>query len=116
MTTLVTGAFGCIGAWVVRALLAAGERPVLYDLGDDPWRVRMIAPDRPHDFLDQRDLGHAELCAPQIVDLAAADFTFAAAPFIGGLDEHAVELGQGGEDLLVILHQGGARTRVRRAE
>ena len=55
MTTLVTGAFDCIGAWVVRGLLAAGERPVvvvydLYDLGDDPWRLRMIAgadaPDR----------------------------------------------------------------------
>jgi len=42
MTTLVTGAFGCIGAWVVRGLLAEGERPVLLDLGDDPWRMRMI--------------------------------------------------------------------------
>lgn len=42
MTTLVTGAFGCIGAWVVRGLLAAGERPVAFDLGDDPWRLRMI--------------------------------------------------------------------------
>jgi nucleoside-diphosphate-sugar epimerase len=48
MTTLVTGAFGCIGAWVIRGLLAAGERPVVFDLGDDPWRVRMIAgPDAP---------------------------------------------------------------------
>jgi thioester reductase-like protein len=28
MTTLVTGAFGCIGAWVVRTLLVDGERPV----------------------------------------------------------------------------------------
>ena len=44
MTTLVTGAFGCIGAWAIRGLLAAGERPVVFDLGDDPWRVRMIAP------------------------------------------------------------------------
>ena len=42
MATLVTGAFGCIGAWVVKRLLAAGERPVAYDLGDDPWRMRMI--------------------------------------------------------------------------
>jgi len=42
MVTLVTGAFGCIGAWVVRGLLAGGERPVLFDLGDDPWRMRMI--------------------------------------------------------------------------
>ena len=45
MTTLVTGAFGCIGSWVVRGLLADGERPVVYDLGDDPWRMRMIAGD-----------------------------------------------------------------------
>jgi nucleoside-diphosphate-sugar epimerase len=42
MTTLVTGAFGCIGAWVVRGLLADGERPIAFDLGDDPWRMRMI--------------------------------------------------------------------------
>lgn len=42
MATLVTGALGCIGAWVVRGLLAAGEPPILYDLGDDPWRLRMI--------------------------------------------------------------------------
>jgi nucleoside-diphosphate-sugar epimerase len=44
-TTLVTGAFGCIGAWVVRGLVDAGERPVLLDFGTDPWRVRMIAGD-----------------------------------------------------------------------
>jgi len=43
MTTLVTGAFGCVGAWVIRGLPAAGERPVVLDLDDDPWRVRMIA-------------------------------------------------------------------------
>jgi nucleoside-diphosphate-sugar epimerase len=27
----------------VRGLLAAGERPVALDLGDDPWRMRMVA-------------------------------------------------------------------------
>jgi nucleoside-diphosphate-sugar epimerase len=43
MTTLITGAFGCIGSWVVRRLLAEGERPVLFELSDDPWRLRMIA-------------------------------------------------------------------------
>ena len=42
MAFLVTGAFGCIGAWVVKQLLAADEQPVVYDLGDDPWRLRMI--------------------------------------------------------------------------
>jgi nucleoside-diphosphate-sugar epimerase len=45
MTTLVTGAFGCIGSWVIRRLLADGERPVAFDLGDDPWRLRMIVGD-----------------------------------------------------------------------
>jgi nucleoside-diphosphate-sugar epimerase len=43
MATLVTGAFGCIGSWVVRTLLADGERLVAFDLADDPWRLRMIA-------------------------------------------------------------------------
>jgi len=43
MSTLVTGAFGCIGSWVLRGLLAAGERPVVFDASDDPWRARMIA-------------------------------------------------------------------------
>jgi nucleoside-diphosphate-sugar epimerase len=42
VSVLVTGAFGCIGAWVVRGLIAAGERPVVYDQSDDPWRLRMI--------------------------------------------------------------------------
>lgn len=41
--TLVTGAFGCIGAWVIRGLVDRGERPVLLDFGTDPWRPRMIA-------------------------------------------------------------------------
>ena len=43
MTTLVTGAFGCIGAWVIRGLLAADESPVAFDFADDPWRLEMIA-------------------------------------------------------------------------
>src|SRR5438132_632377 len=43
VSTLVTGAFGCIGSWVVRGLVAAGERPVGFDVGDDPWRLPMLA-------------------------------------------------------------------------
>src|SRR5713101_449027 len=46
MTTLVTGAFGCIGAWVCKRLLEAGERPVAFDVGDDPWRMRMLLGDK----------------------------------------------------------------------
>ena len=52
MATLVTGAFGCIGAWVCKHLLEAGERPLALDVGDDPWRMRMIVgPDRLRDVV-----------------------------------------------------------------
>jgi UDP-glucuronate 4-epimerase len=81
MTTLVTGAFGCIGAWVVRGLLAAGERPVVLDLGDDPWRIRMIAgPDAPSriamvrgDITDRESLARvvSEHAVRRVIHLAA---------------------------------------------
>jgi len=52
MATLVTGAFGCIGAWVCKRLLEAGEKPVAFDVGDDPWRMRMIlGPERLRDVV-----------------------------------------------------------------
>ena len=52
MATLVTGAFGCIGAWVCKRLLEAGEKPVAFDVGDDPWRMRMIVgPERLRDVV-----------------------------------------------------------------
>jgi nucleoside-diphosphate-sugar epimerase len=65
MTTLVTGAFGCIGAWVVRELLESGERPVVFDLGDDPWRMRMVVgPDVASRFVAVRgDIGDGEQVA-----------------------------------------------------
>src|SRR5215813_3622994 len=51
MATLVTGAFGCIGSWVCKRLLDGGERPVAFDVGDDPWRLRMIVgPERLRDI------------------------------------------------------------------
>jgi nucleoside-diphosphate-sugar epimerase len=39
---LVTGANGCIGAWVIRRLLADDEQVVALDAGDDDHRLRMI--------------------------------------------------------------------------
>lgn len=42
MAILVTGAQGCIGAWVLKTLLEAGESPVAYDLDPDPWRLGMV--------------------------------------------------------------------------
>ena len=41
-TYLVTGAMGCIGAWVVKHLVARGARVIASDLGTDPVRPRLI--------------------------------------------------------------------------
>jgi UDP-glucuronate 4-epimerase len=39
---LVTGALGCIGAWVVRNLVQAGNDVTIYDLGTHDHRLRML--------------------------------------------------------------------------
>src|SRR5260370_34502949 len=44
MRILVTGAQGCIGAWVVRALLGRGLDVLAYDLEPEPARLSLIAP------------------------------------------------------------------------
>jgi nucleoside-diphosphate-sugar epimerase len=66
MSTLVTGAFGGIGAWVVRGLLADGERPVAFDPGVGrvihlaAWQVPLCRQDPPkgqkEGRLDTREL------------------------------------------------------------
>lgn len=42
---LVTGARGCIGAWVVRNLVQSGTDVIIYDLGTDDHRLRMLLTD-----------------------------------------------------------------------
>jgi UDP-glucuronate 4-epimerase len=43
---LVTGALGCVGAWVARELVARDLALVAFDIGDDPGRLRLVlAPD-----------------------------------------------------------------------
>lgn len=44
MRVLVTGAQGCIGAWVVKVLLDRGLEVVTYDLESNPVRLSLIAP------------------------------------------------------------------------
>ena len=45
MHALLTGGYGCIGSWVVRRLLARGARVWIYDLKEDPRRLRLILGD-----------------------------------------------------------------------
>jgi nucleoside-diphosphate-sugar epimerase len=42
---LLTGGYGCIGAWIVRNLLERGAHVCIYDLKEDPRRLRLILPD-----------------------------------------------------------------------
>jgi nucleoside-diphosphate-sugar epimerase len=41
----VTGALGCIGAWVVRNLVQAGVPTTVFDVASDPHRLRLIMTD-----------------------------------------------------------------------
>ncbi|HJT78845.1 MAG TPA: NAD(P)-dependent oxidoreductase [Gemmataceae bacterium] len=45
MRVLLTGGYGCIGSWIVRALLGRGDQAWIYDLREDPRRLRLILPE-----------------------------------------------------------------------
>lgn len=70
---LVTGALGCIGAWVLRNLVRAGETPVVFDLADNPRRLRLI--------MTPEELARITFVSGDVTDLAAVE---------RALDEHAV--------------------------
>lgn len=44
MRVLITGAQGCIGAWVTKTLVDRGVEVLLYDSTPDPLRLRMVMP------------------------------------------------------------------------
>ena len=59
---LVTGALGCLGAWVCRGVLDDGDLAVGYDLGDDRSRLQLVL---------GADAGRVELIKGDITDLSA---------------------------------------------
>ena len=84
--TLVTGAFGCVGAWTLKALLDLGEEPVGYDLSGDDARLRLVLADDERgrvtlvegDVTDGGTLGRAldEHRITRVVHLAALQVPF----------------------------------------
>jgi nucleoside-diphosphate-sugar epimerase len=42
---LLTGGYGCIGSWIVRNLLDRGDQAWIYDLKEDPKRLRLLLSD-----------------------------------------------------------------------
>jgi nucleoside-diphosphate-sugar epimerase len=45
MRVLITGGYGFIGAWIIRTLLARGNAVFVFDLKEDPRRLRLILPE-----------------------------------------------------------------------
>jgi nucleoside-diphosphate-sugar epimerase len=70
---LVTGAHGCIGAWVVHELVAEGRDVVTFDLSTDPRRLRLL--------LDEAALAKVPHVAGDISDPAGLE---------AALDEHQI--------------------------
>ncbi len=62
-TYFVTGALGCIGAWVVKQLVERGDVPVVFDLGGDPRRIR--------DLVGDEGLARVRFVQGDITDLEA---------------------------------------------
>ena len=83
---LVTGAHGCIGAWVVHELLAAGHHVTTFDLSRDPRRLRLLLDDAtlatvPHVAGDITDLPQLEQVLEEhaisnVIHLAALQVPF----------------------------------------
>src|SRR3954454_18350882 len=91
---LVTGAYGCIGAWVAAELVADGRPVVTFDLSTEPRRLRLLldadaVADIPHvagDITDLDALGRTidEHGVTHVIHLAALQVPFCrAAPPLG---------------------------------
>jgi UDP-glucuronate 4-epimerase len=72
-TWLVTGALGCIGAWILRTLVREDTAVVGFDLADDDSRLRLI--------MEPDELGRVTLVRGDVTDLAQLE---------RALDEHEV--------------------------
>jgi nucleoside-diphosphate-sugar epimerase len=60
---LITGAMGCIGAWVVRQLVQEGVETAVFDLATEPKRMRLLMRDE--------DIERVQFIQGDVTDLAA---------------------------------------------
>jgi len=62
-TYFITGAQGCIGSWIVKALAERGDTPVVFDRSEDTRRLNAI--------MEPHDLDHVRVIAGDITDVSA---------------------------------------------
>ncbi|HMF17157.1 MAG TPA: NAD(P)-dependent oxidoreductase, partial [Gemmataceae bacterium] len=62
MHVLITGGYGCIGSWIAKNLLERGHRVWIYDLNEDPRRLRLI--------LDEAKVKQVGFIQGDVTDLA----------------------------------------------
>ena len=62
MNVLLTGGYGCIGSWIAKGLLGRGDRVWIYDLKEDPKRLRLI--------LSEDDVRRIRFVQGDVTDLA----------------------------------------------
>lgn len=90
-SVLVTGAAGCIGAWVVKLLREAGAQPVVYDLTENRQRLQLIMEDADSVFWELGDITNFEQLSAvaekhsveAIIHLAALQVPFCKADPVG---------------------------------
>jgi nucleoside-diphosphate-sugar epimerase len=63
MRVLITGGYGCIGSWIARNLLAGGDEVWVYDLQEDPRRMRLL--------MSEDDVRRVGFIRGDVTDLAA---------------------------------------------
>jgi UDP-glucuronate 4-epimerase len=77
---LVTGAYGCIGAWTVAELLGDGHDVVTFDLSSEPRRLRLLTDaEVPHvagDITKAEDVDRAFEGVTNVIHLAALQVPF----------------------------------------
>ncbi len=61
----ITGALGCLGAWVVRNLVSEGAAVTVFDLGGNPHRLKLIMTDD--------DLAKVRFISGDVTDLAVVE-------------------------------------------
>src|SRR5689334_14047778 len=93
-TYFITGAQGCIGSWIVKALVERGDDAVVFDRSDDPRRlraimdpeqfasVRFVLGDITDDQVVQRALAYSQ--ATRMIHLAGLQMPVCKADPVGG--------------------------------